>query len=138
MLANRLKELREKNGLTQEQVANYLGVDQSLITRIEKGERNIQVSHLEALSSLYGCDLVNEDTDPIVIKYRAKEINDNDLKNDLHAAVGDGNIDWKAFETEFQKYKIDASVLVEVSGLEKQKKSLEYLKRRMLWHYRMI
>lgn len=36
MLANRLKELREKNGLTQEQVANYLGVDQSLITRIEK------------------------------------------------------------------------------------------------------
>ena len=61
-------------------------------------------------------------------------INDNDLKNDLHAAVGDGNIDWKAFETEFQKYKIDASVLVEVSGLEKQKKSLEYLKRRMLWH----
>ena len=80
MLANRLKELREKNGLTQEQVANYLGVDQSLITRIEKGERNIQVSYLEALSSLYGCDLVNEDTDPIVIKYRAKEINNDDLK----------------------------------------------------------
>ncbi|MBQ6845251.1 MAG: sugar phosphate isomerase/epimerase [Agathobacter sp.] len=55
-------------------------------------------------------------------------INDNDLKNDLHAAVGDGQIDWKRFERELEEYKIDASVLIEVTGMEKQKKSIEYLK----------
>lgn len=54
-------------------------------------------------------------------------INDNDLKNDLHQAVGTGQIDWKKFSEEIAKYKIDTSVLVEVSGIEKQKKSLEHM-----------
>ena len=55
-------------------------------------------------------------------------INDNDLKNDLHAALGDGQIDWRVFERELEEYKIDASILIEVTGLEKQRKSLEFLK----------
>lgn len=55
-------------------------------------------------------------------------INDNDLKNDLHKPVGDGQIDWNQFNKEMELYQIDASVLVEVSGVEKQKKSLEYMK----------
>ena len=54
-------------------------------------------------------------------------INDNDLKNDLHQAIGIGQIDWKEFSEEIEKYNIDASVLVEVSGIEKQKKSLEHM-----------
>ena len=56
-------------------------------------------------------------------------INDNDLKNDLHAAIGEGQIDWKKFHQEIELYKVDASVLVEVSGIEKQVKSLEYMKQ---------
>lgn len=60
---------------------------------------------------------------------RHMHINDNDLKNDLHQAVGDGVIDWKKYKVEIEKYKIDASVLIEVSGVEKQKKSLEYMTR---------
>lgn len=55
-------------------------------------------------------------------------INDNDLKNDLHAAVGDGQIDWKKFQQELETNKIDASVLIEVTGKDKQEKSLAYLK----------
>ena len=54
-------------------------------------------------------------------------INDNDLKNDLHQAIGTGTIDWKKFSEEMENYNICASVLVEVSGIEKQKKSLEYM-----------
>ena len=56
-------------------------------------------------------------------------INDNDLKNDLHQAIGTGLLDWKRFQQDMEKYQIDASVLVEVSGIEKQKYSFEYMKR---------
>lgn len=56
-------------------------------------------------------------------------INDNDLTNDLHQAVGAGQIDWKRLVQQIKKYQIQASVLVEVSGIEKQKDSLEYMKK---------
>lgn len=60
---------------------------------------------------------------------RHMHINDNDLKNDLHQAIGDGQIDWKKFKKELEDYKINASILIEVTGIEKQKKSIEYMKR---------
>ena len=63
---------------------------------------------------------------------RHMHVNDNDLKNDLHAAVGDGNIDWKAFEKELKEYQIDASILVEVNGKEKQERSLAFLKKNQI------
>ncbi len=62
-------------------------------------------------------------------------INDNDLQNDLHDAVGSGQIDWKNFAEEMQRYHIEASVLVEVSGEEKQKKSLEYMKMHRIYPF---
>ena len=52
----------------------------------------------------------------------------NDLKNDLHQAIGTGKIDWKRFHQEMDRYQIDSTVLIEVSGIEKQKKSLEYIR----------
>ena len=74
-----LKELREKNELTQAEVALYLGVDQSLIAKMESGERNVSVSQLELLSSLYGYDIIKNDNSNIVkIAYRAKNVS-NDL-----------------------------------------------------------
>lgn len=60
-------------------------------------------------------------------------INDNDFKNDLHEALGAGQIDWQKFQKEFEDNQIDASILVEVSGKEKQRKSLEYMRRNSLW-----
>lgn len=55
-------------------------------------------------------------------------INDNDLKNDLHQALGEGQINWKKFQRDMETNQIDASILIEVSGMEKQKKSLEYMR----------
>jgi sugar phosphate isomerase/epimerase len=60
-------------------------------------------------------------------------INDNDLENDLHDAIGSGQIDWNCFSEEMQRHKINASVLVEVSGEEKQRKSLEYLEKQHIY-----
>ena len=54
-------------------------------------------------------------------------INDNNLKDDLHLAIGEGKIDWDEFVTMVQKYSIDSSVLIEVTGIEKQIESLEYI-----------
>ena len=58
-----LRVLREGAGYNQTSIATFLGVDQSLISKIEKGERNISADMLEKLASLYGVaasSLVND------------------------------------------------------------------------------
>lgn len=56
-------------------------------------------------------------------------INDNDLQNDLHLAVGGGTLDWQEFDSLVRQYRIEAPVLVEVNGYEAQKESLQYMKK---------
>ena len=56
-------------------------------------------------------------------------INDNDLKSDLHLAVGDGQIDFGEFYELYEKYMNGASVLIETSTVENQRRSLERFKR---------
>lgn len=64
---------------------------------------------------------------------RHVHINDNDGKNDLHLSVGDGVTDWNAFDAQMKEYHVKASVLIEVTGIEKQKKSLEYMRQNHIW-----
>lgn len=54
-IGNRLKELRKKSGLMQKHIADYLGVDQSLIARFENGDRTMTSANLEKLAMLYCC-----------------------------------------------------------------------------------
>ncbi len=56
-------------------------------------------------------------------------INDNDLQNDLHLAVGAGKLDWQEFDRLIRQYRVEAPVLVEVKGVEAQEESLQYMKR---------
>ena len=51
----RLKQLREENDYSQEQVANYLEMDQSYISKIEKGKRNLNEISFNKLCLLYNC-----------------------------------------------------------------------------------
>ena len=53
-LGVRLKELRVKNLITQSQLAEYLGVDQSYISKLESGQRQLSMLSLEKLSHLFG------------------------------------------------------------------------------------
>ena len=55
-------------------------------------------------------------------------INDNDLKNDLHMAIGTGNINYKELKELLESCEIEPSILVEVSTLEDQEASLVYMK----------
>ena len=56
-------------------------------------------------------------------------INDNDLQNDLHMALGKGKIDYKELDELLKSSEINPSILVEVSKVEDQEESLLYLKR---------
>lgn len=55
-------------------------------------------------------------------------INDNDFLDDSHMALGDGKINWILFKQNVEKYFKNASILIEVTGIDKIKKSLEFLK----------
>lgn len=50
----RIKDLREDNDMTQQQVADYLGMKQPQYFRYEKGTRDIPSDVLIALARLYG------------------------------------------------------------------------------------
>lgn len=54
-------------------------------------------------------------------------LNDCDLKHDLHLAAGDGLIDWENFAENYLEYMNGVPILLEVRGLEKQKRSLDFL-----------
>ena len=81
----KLKLMREQSGLRQGQIAEYLGVTQTFISKVETGERNLTVAQLENLVNLYGYSLAafaSEDVvaRPIQFAYRAQEVSPADLK----------------------------------------------------------
>lgn len=80
---SKLKDLREKSGFNQSQIAEFLGVTQSFLSKSESGERNFTVDQIEKLSALYGYNSLDlqkeENLTPIKFAFRANEITNNDL-----------------------------------------------------------
>lgn len=62
---HRLRDLREDNDLTQQQVADYLGMKQSQYSRYERGIRDLPTDVLIRLARLYktSTDYILELTD---------------------------------------------------------------------------
>lgn len=79
----KLKVMREKGGLRQGTIADYLGVTQTYISRIETGERNLTVNQLESLASLYGYSLDSfermEEVHPIQFASCVQSVTQSDL-----------------------------------------------------------
>lgn len=48
-----IKDLREDNDLTQQQVAEYLGTSQTMYARYERGANELPIHHLIKLCELY-------------------------------------------------------------------------------------
>lgn len=77
---------------------------------------------------IFGSD-INDWTDTLAPYVKHMHINDNDLKNDLHLAVGDGKIDWRQFKAAFDiKLSRTNTVLIETSSIENQRRSAEFLR----------
>ena len=51
---NRLKELRLEKGLTQEKLANKLGINRTTIAKIESGDRDLTLDHIQRMSDFFG------------------------------------------------------------------------------------
>lgn len=80
-----IKALREQSGFTQSNLAQYLKVDQSLISKIEKNERFATSDMLDKLSALFGvpADSFYGNAIPenrISFALRASQINEDDLE----------------------------------------------------------
>lgn len=54
LMLRRLQAARKKTGLSQQEVADALGMSQSQVSKIERGERRIDPIELKKLAKLYG------------------------------------------------------------------------------------
>ena len=84
-VGEKFRKLREQSGITQGQMAQYLNVDQSYISRYEKNERQFSVDLLEKVANLFGCSLdyfTRNDTTyaPMPFALRASCITAEDLE----------------------------------------------------------
>ncbi len=53
----RVKELRNKMGISQEELADRANLDRTYITSVEKGRRNISIGTLEKIVRQLNCTL---------------------------------------------------------------------------------
>lgn len=85
-LGKRIQHFREKVGISQKEVAEYLSLDQSMISKMENGERKITLDVVEKLSSLFCCSsdyllFGKEDESNCCISFRTLSLNPDDLKS---------------------------------------------------------
>lgn len=82
-----MKNLREKFGYVQENVAEFLGISRELVSMYETGERDVPVDVLEKLSNLFCiepeaffAETAEEAMAQVAFAFRKDEIDANDLK----------------------------------------------------------
>lgn len=87
MIGQRLKEARERAGLTQEQVAEALGIKREQISYFENGHREIDVLTLSKLADVYGYPVEHflkteqvEKPSDLSVAFRAAELSEDDLR----------------------------------------------------------
>ncbi|MBT9776081.1 helix-turn-helix domain-containing protein [Clostridium sp. MCC353] len=95
MTSIRLKELRKESGLTQNQLAQFLETDQSMITKLENGTRNLTVSLIDKICSLFGCTdryLMGESDEylPLHFAFRSNSV----LAEDIQSIAAVNRIAW--------------------------------------------
>lgn len=92
IVGSNLKRIRKQRGIKQDVIANYLGLDQTTISKIESGKRSIGVASLEKLCDLFFCtleDFLNEDETQscqTALAYRAGNLDARDVEG--LAAIG--------------------------------------------------
>ena len=56
-VGKRIKDLRQKLGISQETFADQCGLDRTYITSLERGKRNISLVNLEKISNAFNMTL---------------------------------------------------------------------------------
>ncbi|TAF73190.1 MAG: XRE family transcriptional regulator [Bacteroidetes bacterium] len=88
ILGNNIKLFRERLGLSQENMAQYLGVKREMVSYYENGVRTPNVDILKKLADLFGVEeieLLEEASDTktanMAFAFRAEGLNNTDLEN---------------------------------------------------------
>ncbi len=84
-VGEKIRRLRDNSKISQTQLARFLGVDQSMISKIESNERSPSIELLEKLSNLFGCTDDYFESDPagkpsLQFAFRANEISHEDFE----------------------------------------------------------
>ena len=80
-IGNRIKELRERAGFTQNRLAEWAGVSQTHLRRVELGQQDITVGHLRlicdglgvTLSEFFDVDNEKENLSDVIAKLTPKQ-----------------------------------------------------------------
>lgn len=94
-LPQRLKELRMSKGLSQQSLANYIGISKSSVNMYERGEREPGIETQEALADYFNVDLDYLVGRSDVPNRLAVPMSDESLK---FALFGDTNVDDAVFD----------------------------------------
>lgn len=100
---------------------------QRIAQRLEKYD-NFGICLDWAHANIYGSNMTDW-VDRLKGWVKHIHINDNDLRRDLHDAVGSGLIDWRFFKQCYDRYFSECSLLIETSKPMMQIGSLEYLRQ---------
>jgi transcriptional regulator with XRE-family HTH domain len=82
-IANKLVELRKKNGLSQEELADKLGLSRQAVSKWERAESSPDTDNLICLAKLYGMsldELLNTDESVEEIRERTIEVEEEKAK----------------------------------------------------------
>jgi len=97
-LGQRLREARDAGGLTQQQVADRLGLARAVVTQIELGNRDVTGLELERFAFLYGRDLASffadhfqpEDALTVLLRADADIASDENVADEIRNCVAAG------------------------------------------------
>lgn len=94
-IANRLVELRKKKGLSQEELAEKLGLSRQAVSKWERAEASPDTDNLICLAKLYGISLdellkTDEDIDTIVEQTKNEKEKDKKERNSDHVYFSSG------------------------------------------------
>ena len=106
-IGQRIKELRVKTGISQQKLADTLGVSRPTITQIEAGERKVSSDELIKLSEIFDCTLehlLGLKGEPEVILHEQKKAPERSREPEMRINVPQKNLD------KFRRYSFISSI----------------------------
>lgn len=91
LIGANIRRLRKRAGFTQKSIAKFLDVDQSLVSKIESGERCLSADMLEKLSNLFGVTIDQLETQEIAESHLSFAFRGDTLSADELEAISDIN-----------------------------------------------
>lgn len=101
IVGRNIQTLRENAGYTQSNLAKFLQVDQSLISKIEKGERAVSTDMLEKIASLFGITVNQLTNDKVPVYHLSFAFRGSDFTVDEMQAIS--NINKIALNSDFMQ-----------------------------------